>query len=126
MLSKLFAAALLTTALSTSASAGHHYHYSYGPAYSYPAYSYHHVYAAPIFAPTYVAPTYVAPVYVPPVHIAPVVHQAAYVVPTPIVRHAYYPSYGYGYHGFGRRRGGVEVEVEWKRNGYEIEVEYDD
>lgn len=112
MLRRIAAAVLLTAVLAGTASAGHHYYYSW------PAYS--HAY------------THVAPVYVAPVHVAPVyVHQPAYVVPAPVYYRpapVYYAPAHHGFfgHGFRPYHGEVEIEVDWKRNGYEIEIDYDD
>lgn len=111
MFRRLVAAIVLSGALAGTASAGHHYYYSY------PAYG-------PVFS--YSAPVYAAPVYVPPV----VVSTPAYYIPAPVyyrtapvyhapVRYSYFRGYRPYYRG-------VEVEVEWKKNGYEIEVDYDD
>lgn len=113
MFRRLAAAIVLTVALSGTASAGHHYYYSY------PAYG-------PVFS--YSAPVYAAPVYVPPV----VVPAAAYYVPAPVYYRPapvyYAPRVRYShFHGYRPYYGGnVEVEVEWKKDGYEIEVDYDD
>jgi len=122
MLSRTVAAVILSAILSSTASAGHHYHYSY------PSWG-HYAYAAPVYLP--------APVYVAPVHIAPVVvHRPVYVAPVVSYGYSYPAAYPISYSSYGRRHHhhhswhrhhrGVEVEVEWKRNGYEIEVEYDD
>jgi hypothetical protein len=112
MFGRIATTLLLAAAFSGTASAGHHYYYSY-----------------PAYAPAYV---YAAPVYVAPVHVAPVfVHHPVYVAPAPVYYHpspACYAPVRHSFFGHGHRpyRGGVEIEVEWKRNGYEIEVEYDD
>jgi len=114
MFRRIAAGLLLSAMVSGAASAGHHYYHSY------PAWGCTHVYTAPI----YVAPVYGAPV---------VVHRPAYVVPAPVTWHYYAPQYhsapGYLRHRYHRSywpRGEYEVEIKWKRNGWEIEIDYDD
>ena len=110
MFRRIATAFLLTAAFASTASAGHHYFY--------PSYAHAYAYSAPVHVPT----VHVAPVFVQ----RPVYYIAApvYYQPTPAffqpVRHSFFS------HGYRPYRGEVEVEVKWKRNGYKIEVDYDD
>ncbi|MCH2202756.1 MAG: hypothetical protein MK102_12355 [Fuerstiella sp.] len=112
MIARIAAAFLVMAVFTSSASAGHHYYYPY-----------------PAYTDAYVYP---APVYVAPVHVAPViVHHPAYLVPAPVYYRpapVYYRSMRHSFfsHGYRPFRGEVEIDVDFGRHGYEIEIDYDD
>ncbi len=111
MITRLFAVAVLSFAVSSPAVAGHHHVFPFWP-------SHHHTHV-------YVAPVYPAPVYVAPA--APVVvYRPAYVVPAPVVYGPPVPVYGYSYHALHPWYGHAEVDIDWDDDGYEIEVDFDD